>query len=510
MDCPKCPGSPLEEKQHAEGLLIDLCGVCGGAWADRGEVVGFVGRYTLLEKGLPVGEPSPTHHACPRCEKLMDRVALEGAGLEFEVCAPCGGTWFDGREVQALRAHLTRLAAPPARAPAPPRPAWRAAAPVALGLAATVGLWSFLKRTPPPPPPPPALAAAAAPADAPEPPPAPRARQPDAAAEAAAFLARRALDADPGVITTGSFPGPCAMVETTEGPEISAAAGEIVGVFGRFRERASFKVAMVGNGPVQPVEVVDWMTDRIAVRLPRWLRPGRYRLSVNCYYDGHTYTRGAQDLLITDRQPPQGEPQPIMDLPLQLSGEPAEMMGAGQAMAVLSRTRDAIRAFSAAAQGYRSRLDRAREVAARRQVIAAAESGGLHAEAQAERYRIAELYFDASRAAALPEEVRKMELAHGEIGFELARYALQKKDVREAERIYTAQRAVFKRYEVRLLEASALEGLGRVAAERGDHKAAVDRFKDALELYLAAGHAPGVEACERAAFESRRMLRSSP
>lgn len=522
MDCPKCPGAPLEEKQHAEDLLVDLCGVCGGAWADRGEVVRFVGRYDLLERGLPMGEPSPTHHPCPRCGKLMDRVLLADAALEFEVCGACGGTWFDGREVQALRAHLARLAAPPPPPAAGPRPRWHYALPVLLGVLATAGMWARLKKAPSPPAPAPAPRRAAAPAPAPsafadaEPVGARlsgalaerRARDSAETLEAAAgaFRAQESFDAGPGPIVSGAFPGPCAMVETFAGPELRAGPGELVEFRGVFRERDSVKVAMVGNGPVEPVEVADWVSERMLVRLPRWLRPGRYRLNVNCYYDGQVYSRGAQDLRVTDTPAPRAQSPVLPELPLQLSGDPGEMMGAGAAMMVLRRFKDAYRAFGAAADGYHARDDLRREVPARRERIAAAAAAAMLPEAQAERERIAQLYYRAARVASSPEEARKMELAYGELGFELARDARERGDLTEAERVYGSQQEIFKRHEQKLLEAMAVQGLAQIAGLRGERLEAQTRFLKAAELFGEARHPAGVEACERAALDLKRAL----
>jgi Zn-finger nucleic acid-binding protein len=37
MNCPRCPGSVLGERER-DGITIDLCPTCRGVWLDRGEL----------------------------------------------------------------------------------------------------------------------------------------------------------------------------------------------------------------------------------------------------------------------------------------------------------------------------------------------------------------------------------------------------------------------------------------------------------------------------------------
>jgi uncharacterized protein len=58
--CPRCPDSPLEERQR-EGVTVDGCRTCYGIWLDRGELERLVARASSeldeLERRAPPPPP---------------------------------------------------------------------------------------------------------------------------------------------------------------------------------------------------------------------------------------------------------------------------------------------------------------------------------------------------------------------------------------------------------------------------------------------------------------------
>lgn len=120
----------------AADLIVERCGGCGGYWLDRGEIYRFMTRPAELQKELAKAYPSvsKTVLTCGRCAKAMARARISEAGLEFEVCAACGGTWFDQGEIEALRGFLERAGAAPV-VPATPRPSGQTALLLAVVLA---------------------------------------------------------------------------------------------------------------------------------------------------------------------------------------------------------------------------------------------------------------------------------------------------------------------------------------------------------------------------------------
>jgi Zn-finger nucleic acid-binding protein len=45
MNCPRCEGAALEERER-DGVVIDVCRACRGLWLDRGELEKLVARAT--------------------------------------------------------------------------------------------------------------------------------------------------------------------------------------------------------------------------------------------------------------------------------------------------------------------------------------------------------------------------------------------------------------------------------------------------------------------------------
>jgi|CXWL01.1.fsa_nt_gi Zn-finger nucleic acid-binding protein len=102
----------MEEKEPSDGLLIDFCPTCGGAWLDAGEIERFGAAAAAFKNELE--HASKTHLStpfpCPRCRtKTMDRAWIAKAEVEFKICPDCKGAWIDCKRLLALRVYLKRL-----------------------------------------------------------------------------------------------------------------------------------------------------------------------------------------------------------------------------------------------------------------------------------------------------------------------------------------------------------------------------------------------------------------
>jgi Zn-finger nucleic acid-binding protein len=121
--CPACPKTALTETSPRQGLAVDHCAACGGAWLDIGEVYHFTRDPKSAQAALKAayGRVMPTTRRCPRCSRDMKAARLEASGVLIEACPACGGTWFDKGELASFAASLSPVpAAAPAPKPAPP------------------------------------------------------------------------------------------------------------------------------------------------------------------------------------------------------------------------------------------------------------------------------------------------------------------------------------------------------------------------------------------------------
>ncbi|MBI5594947.1 MAG: zf-TFIIB domain-containing protein [Elusimicrobia bacterium] len=128
--CPACPESALTQTSPRQGLSVDHCAACGGAWLDIGEVYAFTRDPNAAKAALKAayGRPMPSTRSCPRCARNMSAVRLESSAIIVEACPGCGGNWFDKGEMAKFVASLTPPAAPvpdkaPSKAPLAATPA---------------------------------------------------------------------------------------------------------------------------------------------------------------------------------------------------------------------------------------------------------------------------------------------------------------------------------------------------------------------------------------------------
>lgn len=124
--CPVCLGVAMEKvRVGSEGVVIDHCTRCGGAWFELGEVQllrrarpeelwgaiaprGEVYRAQCHSCHTPMDRSDPV---CPTCgqEDLLDcpicqrRMQIAGHGaLRLDTCTNCKGVWFDHHELASV------------------------------------------------------------------------------------------------------------------------------------------------------------------------------------------------------------------------------------------------------------------------------------------------------------------------------------------------------------------------------------------------------------------------
>jgi heat shock protein HtpX len=129
MRCPKCSGNQLEERLGPQGVIVDQCSACGGVWLDKGEIYQFVRYPQRLHDEIVQAyrDTAPGQLSCPRCQERMTQARFPAPGPVVDVCAKCGGNWFDAGEVQAVQAMLDKRLLPETAPPAPGPRAVRAA-----------------------------------------------------------------------------------------------------------------------------------------------------------------------------------------------------------------------------------------------------------------------------------------------------------------------------------------------------------------------------------------------
>jgi len=104
MKCPVCDLVLIVVER--DGIEVDYCISCRGIWFDAGEVELLAEKLdctiSLEEVGRPTGT-SERPRECPRCDRKMEKVDLEGARVvTVDRCVNGHGLWFDAGEVGAL------------------------------------------------------------------------------------------------------------------------------------------------------------------------------------------------------------------------------------------------------------------------------------------------------------------------------------------------------------------------------------------------------------------------
>lgn len=119
MRCPRCATSrPQELKpEQYEGVTIDRCATCAGAWLDLGELERInktigesFGAEVVAAAVKTAGGVPPTEHQsqehCPRCNAAMNPVNFNySSGVIIDSCPSRHGFWLDGHELEKIQAH---------------------------------------------------------------------------------------------------------------------------------------------------------------------------------------------------------------------------------------------------------------------------------------------------------------------------------------------------------------------------------------------------------------------
>ncbi|OGR92484.1 MAG: hypothetical protein A2V88_01100 [Elusimicrobia bacterium RBG_16_66_12] len=302
----------------------------------------------------------------------------------------------------------------------------------------------------------------------------------------------------------GAEPGPCAGIQTKSVSPLSAVPGEVVELTGTFGERLPIKVPSVNMGNGHPMEVVRWTTERLTLRLPRRLAPGRHKIGVYCYYDGAGFSSGWLDLDVAAGAPPPDIPAPE-SLPTELPEDPSMLLGLGQAFWTQSRYQDCAAAYGRAAEAFKASADPQREARARSGRSLALKLMGRQEESDDEQNAAADLHWQALLAAP-SDEVPRLEREYTDIGYHAAEIALRHGLHAEAERIHRIRLDIFERARDASGQATAWQGLARAAAGVKNHAEAAERFDRASALYREAGNPHGVKACDEAARAARKAL----
>jgi Zn-finger nucleic acid-binding protein len=105
MTCPKCSG--VMETVSVGLVAVDRCTSCGGLWLDMNEDEWLKrsGAAETVDTGATHGQHrddrSPIQ--CPRCHARMMRMVDPGrAGVTYESCAICYGSFFDAGEFREV------------------------------------------------------------------------------------------------------------------------------------------------------------------------------------------------------------------------------------------------------------------------------------------------------------------------------------------------------------------------------------------------------------------------
>lgn len=110
MNCIRCPGRLTAEIY--EGIEIDRCARCHGAWLDAGELFKIVRKkqktfqaamvrdmLSAAYKGVPEAEIKSEEH-CPKCNDALRAVNYGySSGVVVDTCSKGHGVWLDGKEL---------------------------------------------------------------------------------------------------------------------------------------------------------------------------------------------------------------------------------------------------------------------------------------------------------------------------------------------------------------------------------------------------------------------------
>ncbi len=113
--CLRCKGPCIHH--HHEGVIIDRCSNCGGAWLDQGELESIIERResvhssSFVQETLKQGKAGLPDQAlsdklpCPKCSETMKVINYAyDSGVIINIC-PSHGVWLDSKELERIEAY---------------------------------------------------------------------------------------------------------------------------------------------------------------------------------------------------------------------------------------------------------------------------------------------------------------------------------------------------------------------------------------------------------------------
>lgn len=84
------------------GVVIDTCAECQGAWLDRGELGRFTRNRAVAQDGADNLSWDSTHSErdCCNCGEKMLVGEFSDSGIQLDYCRHCEGLWFDAKELK--------------------------------------------------------------------------------------------------------------------------------------------------------------------------------------------------------------------------------------------------------------------------------------------------------------------------------------------------------------------------------------------------------------------------
>jgi Zn-finger nucleic acid-binding protein len=98
--CPRCSGTVLAT--HSGIWLEDVCGSCSGRFLDGDTTLRLCEQHLGISRSVLVdlANEGPRRLVCPACHKRMTLTLAKG--VQVDLCGGCGGAWLDEGELTRL------------------------------------------------------------------------------------------------------------------------------------------------------------------------------------------------------------------------------------------------------------------------------------------------------------------------------------------------------------------------------------------------------------------------
>jgi Zn-finger nucleic acid-binding protein len=117
--CPRC--TKALEPLVAEGVTVEGCRSCGGAWFDKGELDEVAHKdpealQRLDEAFRPARDELPPPYSSMRCPECLDRLQAfqfrHFPGIEMDGCKRCRGVWADDGDLALIAQRIAKHKSP--------------------------------------------------------------------------------------------------------------------------------------------------------------------------------------------------------------------------------------------------------------------------------------------------------------------------------------------------------------------------------------------------------------